>query len=256
MEIIKVKSSEYTEKNTNSRSEYNIVKFCFSDLSKNLKYQLDTEANNLVNKANPNSASEGKERSLIQRKNDAFAGLLAEYAVLCVLNFFLPNSAERPIVNNSKDQIDIEWRVPDDIKYNIEVRSSFVKNGLLFGLFGYNPEDNASYFDVIGPYRQDNYKKNYESVKDWFFRVLFVGKKMDVYNRFIKNNESFYIIGAMSGNEIININKHKTLKPGSAIQKSSDFSGDYFVAPIDKIKDINQFIEKFSLINKRMVSLD
>jgi hypothetical protein len=245
MKQLTIMSKEYSGTSKVKRAEYTIIEFRFSDLSVPFQKQLIDEANKLSKEVNPNSANEGKTRTLIQRRNDAFAGLLAEYAVLVFLNSLLHNSAVRPPVTNSKNQIDIQWTDPTSKTYTIEVRSSFVNNGLLFGLFGYNHSEDSSYFDVIGPYRQNNYKSEYESTKDLFFRVLFEKSKSYVYERFVKANEPFYIIGAMSGNKILKLNRHKSLKPGSAVQKRSDFSGDYYVAPINRIGDIQQFKDTF-----------
>lgn len=244
MQLITKTSEEYSGK-TISRKKYEILEVRFSDLQKSLQEQLIKEANNLASQVNPHSANEGINRSPIQRRNDAYAGLLAEYATLLLLNSLYPGSAIRPTVTNSKNQIDIQWIAPDSKEYTIEVRSSFVKNGLLFGLFGYNKFKETTYFDVLGPYRQNNYKRDYESTKDLFFRVLFEGTKSFVYERFIEKDEAFYIIGAMSGAKIVELNQHKSLQPGSAVQKRSDFSGDYYVAPISLIGDIQQFKEAF-----------
>ncbi|EOV1115873.1 hypothetical protein ACOLYJ_002470 [Listeria monocytogenes] len=245
MKLLRINSNDYTGQMKVNRKEYNIMEFRFSDLSDMHQKQLVEEAAILANEVNPHSANEGIFRSLIQRKNDAIAGLLAEYAVVELLNSLSPGSAYRPAALSAKNQIDIVWTDPASKIHSIEVRSSFVNNGLPFGLFAYNHSENTSYFDVLGPYRQESYKKEYESTKDLFFRVLFEGKKSHVHERFIVNDEQFYIIGAMSGDRIRELNNHKSLKPGSAVQKKSDFSGDYYVAPINRIGDIQQFINNF-----------
>lgn len=244
MELITKKSNEFTG-NKVERGEYHIVKMNFSDFPEKLQQQLVKEATKISKEVNPHSANQGTTRTLIQRENDALAGLLAEFATLELLNSIVPDSAYRPPVTSSKNQIDIMWTAPNLESYTIEVRSSFVKNGLLFGLFAYNASKETTYFDVLGPYRQENYKSDYEPTKDLFFRVLFEGNKSYVYKRFIEANEAFYIIGAMSGKKIIELNQHKSLKPGSAVQTRSDFSGDYYVAPIDHIADIKTIKDYF-----------
>lgn len=245
MRLIEITPDCY-EGYSNVNRKYTICEFNFSDFDKELQTKLIVEADILAQKANPDAANNGKLRTLIQRTNDAYDGLLAEYAVEKLLNSFITNSATRPTVTTTLNQVDIVWQNPSmHASYNREVRSSFVKNGLPFALFATNEYDNSTYFNVLGPYFQKNYKIDYESTKDLYFRVLFTDKKMDVVNRFIKKDEPFYIIGAMGGKKIIKFNKHKSLTPGSAVQKHSNFTGDYFVCPLDKVGDIALFQEFF-----------
>lgn len=246
MEFLTLTPSDYIYPTTINRS-YTICKYNFSDFDKETQTSLINEANQLSITANPGEANSGHTRPYIQRTNDSYAGLLAEYAVTHFLNSCTNNSAVRPYVTTPINQIDIVWD-NNGASYTIEVRSSFVKNGIPFALYAINKIDSSPYFDVLGPYYQKTYKEKYESVKDLYFRVLFEGAKTNIIDRFINNDESFYVIGAMRGNKIINYNKHKTLQPGSSVQKYSDFSGDYFVCPINKIGDITAF-KNYFLVN-------
>lgn len=230
------------------RTEYHIVEISYADFSVSQKKELLEEATKLLVSINPHSANTGEIRSTKTQENDVYAGLLAEFATMIFLNSKFKDSAIRPISTTGINQVDIKWKYLEK-EYDLEVRSSFVKNGLEFALFAKNPKTNESYFDVIGPYYQKKYKTNYESVKDLFFRVLFTGNKYNIYDRFINNNEKFYIIGAMAGKNIIDENKHKPLTPSSSVQKYSQFDGDYYIAPINKIGDIKQFLNHFNYEN-------
>lgn len=218
---------------------YTVYEFHFSDFDSQTKKTIIREAENLAINANNGAANNGGTRSPIVKQNDAYAGILAEFATLKFLNFLKPNSATRPVVNSTANQIDLLWSYQSN-KFTLEVRSSFVNNGLEFGLFAVNPKTNQTYFDVLGPYYQQSYKKQYESFKDAYVRVLFVGKKYDVKNRFVNKDESFYLIGFMDGQQLINMNCHKSLTPNSAFTKHGSLTGDYYVAPINYICDIDK----------------
>ncbi len=146
---------------------------------------------------------------------------------------------------SSKNQIDIKLKNKINT-YEIEVRSSFVNHGIEFALYGINRNTadklyaNKNFFDVLGPYKQNTYKEDFESIKDLYFRVLFDGKKYDVENRFIENNESFFIIGGMKGEDIIKLNYHKTLQASDAVNITP---GNYYVAPMNRITDVKSIIQ-------------
>jgi len=157
------------------------------------------------------------------------------------LNTLVPNSANRPIVTTSHNQVDITWQFNEE-KYSIEVRSSFVKNGIDFALFATKDKTKMSYFDMIGPYYQTKYKIDYESDKDLYFRVLYPGIKKNLYSKLVENNESFYIIGELSNKELKQQGYHKKLSPGEAVSSNGNLAGDYFVSPINSAIDCEQFI--------------
>lgn len=111
------------------------------------------------------------------------------------------------------------------------MRSSFVNNGIPFALFAVNKNTHETYFDVLGSYYQQSHKFDYETPKDAYARVLFKGNKYTVYQRFIEQNELFYIIGFMDGPTLINLNYHKPLTPNSAFSKHGSLTGSYYVSP-------------------------
>lgn len=242
----------YTTKNykgcTNIQRDYTICKFNFSDFEDFEKNDIISEANTLYFGTNSKGASTGIQRADMAKWNDCVAGILAEFAVAKFLNIFLKEGlATRPEIKSLENQIDIRLKCKHKT-YTIEVRSSFVNNGIDFALYAVNTKcdnpkyKNKSYFDILGPYRQESYKLNFESVKDLFFRVLFVGRKYDVENRFINNNEDFYIIGGMWGSDLINLNYRKTLTAKDAL---NIIPGDYYVAPIHKIIDAKDILTIF-----------
>ena len=239
VEEIIFKPDDYKWKTSITR-EYGILNIKYSDFTQEEQNEIIKEANNLLKNANPNSANSNEYRSEIVRENDAFSGILAEFAVVKLLNSIVPNSAYRPEVTSLKNQIDIYW-LYNNIKYSIEVRSSFVKNGIEFALYAVNRETNKTYFDILGPYYQ-KYKVKYDVTKDIYARVLFNGQKSSVKERFIKNNESFYVIGFISGSKLVGLNYKKLLKENSSIvSKYGKINGNYFVAPINEIMDVRKF---------------
>ena len=230
-----------TNRNFNGASpisrEYLILKVDYSDFNDDEKRKIHDDALTLINYAHSSAANTNITRDGITKENDAYAGILAEFAVTKLLNTIVSNSAYRPNTVSSQNQIDILWNYKN-VKYSIEVRSSFVRNGIPFALYAFNYQNNSTYFDIIGPYKQ-GYKPEYDSQKDVYARVLFNGAKFNVKNRFINNNEPFYIIGFIDGNKLKNLDFHKTLKEENAtFSKSGSVVGDYFVAPINKIIDV------------------
>ena len=73
-----------------------------------------------------------------------------------------------------------------------------------------------------------------------YARVLFEKTKYDVKNRFIEKDEPFYLIGFLSGEKLIELDYHKSLTEKDA---TNLVSGDYYVAPINRIWDIAEFKE-------------
>lgn len=77
--------------------------------------------------------------------------MLAEFATVYYLNSLNLGIASRPEVTDLSNQIDVVWEFNKDLSKTVEVRSSFVKNGLDFGLFVIDNSTNQPYFDIIGP---------------------------------------------------------------------------------------------------------
>lgn len=219
---------------------YVVVEFRFSDFSDDDKEKIKQDAEELSEKANKKGANSGEKRTDKVVENDAYAGVLAEFATVYYLNSLNLGIASRPEVTDLSNQIDVVWEFNKDLSKTVEVRSSFLKNGLDFGLFVIDNSTNQPYFDIIGPYYQKNYKTNYEPVKDLYARVLFEKTKYDVKNRFIEKDEPFYLIGFLSGEKLIELDYHKSLTEKDA---TNLVSGDYYVAPINRIWDIAEFKE-------------
>ncbi|MBS5359001.1 MAG: hypothetical protein KHX87_07860 [Streptococcus parasanguinis] len=220
--------------------DYVVMEFRFSDFSEDDKEKIKQDAEELSQKANKKGANSGEKRTAIVVENDAYAGVLAEFATVYYLNSLNLGRAFRPKVTDLSNQIDVVWEFNDNLSKTVEVRSSFVNNGLVFGLFVIDDKTKQPYFDIIGPYYQKNYKADYEPTKDLYARVLFEQKKYDIKNRFIKNDEPFYLIGLLSGKELIKLDYHKSLTENDA---TNIVDGDYYVAPINHIWDIAEFKE-------------
>ena len=226
-----------TEPNLVNR-DYVVMEFRFSDFSEGDKEKIKQDAEELSQKANKKGANSGKTRPSKVVENDAYAGVLAEFATVYYLNSLDHGTAFRPEVTDLSNQIDVEWEFSEKNSITIEVRSSFVTNGLNFGLFAIDKSTNQPYFDIIGPYYQEGLKDNYEPVKNIYARVLFEDVKYDVKNRFIEQNEPFYLIGFISGKKLIKLDYHKPL---TEKDETNLTSGDYYVAPINEIWDIASF---------------
>ena len=226
-----------TEPNLVNR-DYVVMEFRFSDFSEGDKEKIKQDAEELSQKANKKGANSGEARPPKVVENDAYAGVLAEFATVYYLNSIGHGTAFRPEVTDLSNQIDVEREFSENISITIEVRSSFVKNGLDFGLYAINQSTNKPYFDIIGPYYQEGLKNNYEPAKDFYARVLFEDAKYNVKNRFIEKNEPFYLIGFISGKKLIKLDYHKPL---TEKDETNLTNGDYYVAPINEIWDISNF---------------
>lgn len=240
MRLIKLTVMNYASNNKVTR-DYMIASFQFSDFSEKDQSEIIACATQLINQANDRAANNGEVRGSKRKENDAYAGILAEFATL----YFLNNSdnvinAYRPAINDTKNQIDILIEFLGREKpLSAEVRSSFVKNGLNFGLFAVNSKTGRTYFDLIGPYYQMDYKTTCDPLRNLYFRVLFNGPKYDVKRRFVNNTEPFFLIGYQTGDYIIDHGFKKTLLPGSAVTKVGELTGEYIVLPINRVIDLS-----------------
>lgn len=220
---------------------YTILEINYSDFTETEQLEILSEANKILNNAHSRAANSNIIRNEKTKENDAFAGILAEFAIMKFLNSLQQNSAYRPIITSTKNQIDIIWKY-QKIDFSLEVRSSFVRNGIEFALYAINPAKEETYFDVLGPYYQE-YKTTYDNQRDVYARVLFSGNKYNVKERFITQKESFYIIGFMYGEYLVNLNLHKSLESDdSTFSKFGSKTGDYLVSPINNITDIETFM--------------
>ena len=255
-----IKKADYRGYSRVDRKQYTILEFSWSDFSKTEQDTIYKEADILYNKADETGANTGLPRNPEKKYIDSLSGVIAEFATTKFFNEYLNDkwNAKRPIVTTTHNQVDIALTYKDT-NFKVEVRSSFVQNGIKFALYATNSEG-LTYFDVLGTYRQEVHKKNFESVKDLFMRVLFdiSGESSDRFkedkkfyedknhfiNKYIKRNEPFYIIGCMSGEAIERENYTKTLTSKDLSEYISDITeGEYHVAQISKISDIKKLSE-------------
>lgn len=240
MEFIEYKKEDYNF-TTNIDRSYMVCELSVLDFTEEEKDKILKDSELLYELANNKGANTGKKRTDMSKWNDCIAGVLSEFGVKKFLSKSLESvNVLRPEAKSGKNQIDLVLQGNKDKNYEIEVRSSFVNNGIPFALYGVDKETGKNYFDVLGPYKQTTYKDEFESVKDIFFRVLFNGKKYNVENRFVNKNESFYIIGAMIGKDLVDLNYKKDLSARDAVNINT---GEYYVAPMSYIKDTKEIID-------------
>lgn len=226
-----IQGNEGKYKNYNFDKTYNVVKVVFNRSNTydfNLLQEIYYKGIELSNLVRANAANEGnrvRDENIL--RINAISGILAEYAWKEYINY----RANRNIVDfteyiDPREQIDLQI-INTNIK--IEVRSSFVKNGLQFALC------NKKYrFDVLGPYT-NVYKPN-ETFKDFYLRTLypFDTSKFDEY---FNNDivEVYLTCGAtleMMNN--INIYVYKDLIPAEAL---IDVNSNYRVIPFERSLD-------------------
>jgi len=126
---------------------------------------LYNQASDLANKINTFSANySGYKRDKNRLLVDCYIGILSEYAWKSFINMLSINTIVVEEKNFlQENQIDLKILGTD---LSIEVRSSFVRNGIKFALFNKNYK-----FDIIGPYV--NAYKSKESLKNFYLRVLY-----------------------------------------------------------------------------------
>lgn len=256
-----ITSKDYKSKYKANRDKYTILEFNWSDFSEEEKQNIYKEADILYEKADETSANTGKPRDPETKYIDSLSGVMAEFAVTKFFNEILNDNwnARRPIVTTTHNQVDIDLEYKET-NYKVEVRSSFVQNGITFALYGVHSSGEykgKTYFDVLGTYKQKVHKKDFESVKDLFMRVLFdinsessdkFKKDREFYknrtyfiNKYIDRDEPFYIIGGMSGDAIMKEKYTKKLSSKDLSGYISNISeGEYNVAEISKISDVEK----------------
>ena len=200
-----------------------------------------SEAKKIESKLNKGQANTSEERSEDIVEIDNLAGVIAEYACFAVLRYYFKDAVEKPSSDKPVNQIDIMF---SGIKKTVEVRSSFVKNGIDFALFNRpNDKDKEQYFDVIGPY-SNGYKPG-EIIKDYYMRVLYEGKKEEFKDVIDQKKIRLYITGGVTADMIENksISQVKHLKPkGGEVKLESD----YIVVPMGESLEFPVFIENIS----------
>ncbi|MGB4588967.1 MAG: hypothetical protein WBI17_07000 [Clostridiaceae bacterium] len=218
-----------------SRVDFRCVEIQISTNSTFLK-NIQSYAEDIEKKLNKGQANSSEERSEKTVKIDNLAGLIAEMACKNVLEWrYGKNMIFGQLNDNSKNQIDIML----SNNKTIEVRSSFVKNGIDFALFAKdNKSARSQYFDVIGPYT--NYYKHGEILKDYYMRVLYEGNKENFLKKLDESKISLFITGGattamMEDNNFYQI-KH-LIPAGGQVQ----FESDYRVIPLSMSFDAKEF---------------
>ncbi len=180
-----------------------------------------------VNKGAANNSIFG--RSLKTVKNNAIAGLLAEYVWKDYLKSNNINVTETEF-NDASNQIDL---LLVDKGKTIEVRSSFPRNGIKFAVC-----HNRYEFDIIGPY-SNNYKPN-EIQKDFYVRVLFPFQSFLLLDKIKQNNFDVYLVGGatweMMSNNAIAIIKSLIPEDELNVERLSTMS-NYRVVPYHSALD-------------------
>lgn len=255
-----ITKNEYkTKYNKANRDKYTILEFRWSDFLEDEKNEIYKETDILYKNSNDTGANTGMNRKSEKKYIDALSGVIAEFATSKFFNDFLNDnwSAYRPIVTTTLNQVDISLNYKE-IPYKVEVRSSFVRNGIEFALYALNYQG-RTHFDVLGTYKQEVHKSNFESVKDLFMRVLFDIKSESSDNfkddksfytdrkyfisKYIDRDEPFYIVGGMSGDAIIKQKYTKSLSSKDLSQYTSNIQkGEYNVSEISNISDIQVFL--------------
>jgi len=188
------------DKFSKRQKSFTVVKYSFSYLSDKddeiLIDEIIQKGEILAQKVNKGAASNSTYvRSLKTVKNNAIAGLLAEYIWKHYLNSNDIQVSETEF-NDASNQIDL--LIVDKDK-TIEVRSSFPRNGIKFAVC-----HNRYEFDIIGPY-SNNYKPN-EIQKDFYVRVLYPFQSFLLIEKIKQNNFDVYLVGGATWEMICNNN--------------------------------------------------
>lgn len=178
---------------SNINKIYKIVKVTFQNTAKNKQWLID-KATEFASKVNPHAAN----HSEVTRNNDrlildAMGGILAEYGWLVYINrIFGDATVSFTEFNSSNSQIDL---LLNNGK-TIEVRSSFVRNGIKFGICNerYNFKNICKYENLYKPGEID---------KDFFACVLFETQKQAIINA---SEIIFYLVGGSTRAMMMNDN--------------------------------------------------
>ena len=195
-------------------------------------------ADNVNIKAANNSDKPRDESKLI---TDCFIGVLSEYSWKIAINALLVDTIVKETDSlDLSNQIDLET-LKD--KYSIEVRSSFVRNGIEFAL-----ANNEYHFDIVGPY-VNNYKTE-EKPKDFYLRCLyhFDNREKSKFISTVKDQGVVvYLIGGASLEMMQDESLYiiKNMKEGSELGFNVDGTlTEYKAIPIPKSKDALTIIKE------------
>lgn len=221
------------------KKEYTVIKTILEQNDRELIEKIKKDAKALAGMVNTGAANgTNTDREFSIRYKDALSGLLAEYACRTAINRYIGSEcAYATECNDSRKQIDIMLKN----RKTIEVRSSCMRNGVVFSLFNKN-KNGDQYFDVLGPYHADY--KPHEPKKDYYMRVLYpIDKKyMDKFSDDFDKFEMYLVGGAtwdmMCDKDIFRLKK---LTPDNS---DVDEEGNYRVIPIHKGLEIFTLLER------------
>lgn len=237
-EILEINGNKGQYARGNFDITYDIVKVTFNRNNDNdleLLEEIYNKGKELSNLVCANAANEGNrvrnERTL---EINAISGILAEYAWKEYINY----RAGEDIVDftecvDHREQIDLQIL---DTDITIEVRSSFVRNGLQFALC------NRRYrFDILGPYT-NIYKPN-EIFKDFYLRVLYPYQPSEFNKNFEKDKVEVYLtcgatLEMMQDEDIF---EYKDLTPAESL---INVESEYRVIPLERSLDTIDIIQK------------
>ena len=186
---------------------------------------------------------------VVYRNN--LSGLIAEYACKKLLHYRYGDGVVDIVTcgnGTAKNQIDIKLVNGK----TIEVRSSGIRNGLEFAIWG--KKASGDYFmDIIGPY-SNGYKPS-ETMKDYYLRPIYtfdIGQFSDYFNS--TELITLYIVGGatadMMNNPSFYVEKDmKAHKDGFHAKQSTK----YKAIPIIKSLDICEFLSIFEQENNLTV---
>ena len=177
----------------NCRSnEFNCICFSFSRINDiEIIECLVKKADDLAKKVNSTLARDSQySRSYSEIKKDCIGGIFAEYCWRTWLNrFFELNSvnakANETIMEDTKNQIDIEVIYDTSDTKTIEVRSSFAYKGVDAAV--------CRNFKIIGPYY--NSVKTFEYTKDYHVMAIYSFNKTEIFNQLNSEKFKVYLTG-------------------------------------------------------------
>lgn len=238
---IELLKNTYNTYNTITTQFYTaVISFCCksSMFDNEMIKTFETKANELAKRVNSYKANESfAKRDDITLLANNFIGIISEYAWKYFINLTtIDTTVMETEMTDISSQIDL---IHLKTKKTIEVRSSFVTNGINFAIF------HEKGFDIIGPYM--NGVKLAEIEKDFYLRTLFHydNKKISSFINEVKNSDyrnpfNIYLVGGatkeMMNDEMLYITK--PMKTGQTIEEGIPQEATHYKAiPIIKALD-------------------
>lgn len=226
--------------NINGRN-FNVACY-YIDLNNNqhlrLFQQIVREGEVLANKVIPTAANNLETRDRERIRHNCIAGMFAEYCWKDYLNKKYGNNfVANTQFQGASNQIDL---ITERRNLKIEVRSSFVRNGIKFALF--HPK---YHFDVLGPYSKHVNEKEYpEPQKDFYVRTLFSMTPTDYFDLLLDRKFKIYLTGGATWDMMKDNSKSydKELIPEDEIKVTKE-KNRYRVVPLPKALDTKKIAE-------------